>query len=143
MQRIMTSAALVFAGALLLAGCTAGGGGSTSAAAADPCQEVNSEVRDISNGAQNVLAAGGDPSEMQDSLDGYSERVTALDDEYGEDTGTSEALGVLAEQIDAASAFAATLPSDPEAEVDTEAVAEQQGAIAEAATEVNNSCDAG
>ncbi|MGW4928813.1 hypothetical protein ACWEOH_06640 [Agromyces sp. NPDC004153] len=142
MQRIMTSAALVFAGALLLAGCTAGGGGSTTAAD-DPCQAVSSEVRDISNGAQNVLAAGGDPSEMQDSLDGYSERVTALDEEYGADTGTSEALGVLGEQIDAASEFASTLPADPEAEVDAEAVAEQQGAISEAATEVTNSCDAG
>ena len=142
MQRIMTSAALVFAGALLLAGCTAGGGAATSAAA-DPCQAVDSEVRDISNGAQNVLAAGGDPSEMQDSLDGYSERVTALDEQYGSDTGTSEALGVLNEQIDAASSFAATLPTDPDAEVDSEAVAEQQGAIAEAATEVTNSCDAG
>jgi len=141
MQKTLTSAALVFAGALLLAGCSAGAGGTTSAAA-DPCQEVNSEVRDISNGAQNVLAAGGDPSDMQDALDGYSERVTALDDEFGEDTGTSEALGVLGEQIDAASSFASTLPSDPDAEVDAEAVAEQQGAISEAATEVTNSCTA-
>jgi len=142
MQRIITPVALVFAGALLLSGCTAGGGGATTAAA-DPCQAVNEEVRDISNGAQNALAAGGDPSELQASLEGYSERITALDDQYGADTGTSEALGVFAEQVDAAAEFAATLPSDPEAEVDAEAVAENQGAIAEAATEVTNSCDAG
>ena len=126
MQRIMTSTALVFAGALLLAGCAAGGGASTPSA--DACETVKSEVRDISNGAQNSLASGGDPSEIQSSLEDYSVRVTELE-------GLTGALDDAAE-------FAGTLPSDPEAEVDADAVAEHQTAIQEAAAEVSSSCDA-
>ena len=76
MQRIMTSTALVFAGALLLSGCTTGGSGSSPSA--DPCDTVQSEVRDISNGAQNALASGDDPAEVQSALEDYSVRVTEL-----------------------------------------------------------------
>ena len=81
MQRMKLSAALVFAGALLLSGCAADGG--SGEAAADSCETVQSEVRDISNGAQNVLAAGGDPSEMTSALEGYSERAGELAEEAG------------------------------------------------------------
>ncbi len=138
MQRIMTSTALVFAGALLLAGCAAGGGGASSSA--DECDTVKSEVRDISNGAQNALAAGGDPSETQATLEGYSDRVDTL----GEDTSdaVSDELEKLAEALDDAAEFAATLPSDPDAEVDADAVAEQQTAIQDAASGVNDACSA-
>lgn len=140
MQRIITSVALVFAGALVLSGCASGG---TAEPTVDACDAISSEVRDISNGAQNTLAAGGDPSEVQSGLEGYSERVGALAEEAADDTGVTDALGALGEQLDGAAEFASTLPSDPEAEVDGEAVAEQQAAIAEAATGVNDACAAG
>lgn len=138
MQRIMTSAALVFASALLLSGCAAGGGGGE--ATADPCDTVNSEVRDISNGAQNTLAAGGDPADVQAALEEYSERAAVL----GEDTddAVSTALEGLGAALDEAAGFAETLPTDPEAEVDADALAEQQTAIQEAAAEVTSACTA-
>ena len=138
MQRIMTSTALVFAGALLLSGCTTGGGGSSPSA--DPCETVQSEVRDISNGAQNALAAGGDPAEVQSALEDYSVRVTEL----GETTtdAVSTELEALTGALDDAAEFAATLPSDPEAEVDAEAVAEHQTAIQDAATAASEACTA-
>ena len=125
MQRIMTPVALAFAGALLLSGCTAGGTAQTTAAA-DPCETVQSEVRDISNGAQNALAAGGDPADVQSSLEDYSVRVSELE-------GLTGALDDAAE-------FAGTLPSDPEAEVDADAVAEHQTAIQDAATAASEAC---
>jgi len=137
MQRIMTSAALVFASALLLSGCAASGGGGE--AAVDTCETVRTEVRDISNGAQNSLAAGGDPSEVKSALEGYSERVDTLAEE-ADNEGVSDALEGLGERLDEAADFAETLPTDPEAEVDGEAVAEQQTAIHEAATEVTSAC---
>ncbi len=140
MSRLMTSTALAFAGVLLLAGCTAGGGGGATTAAAESCETLRSDVRDISNGAQNTLAAGGDPAEMQTQLEGYSERVTELNDSVGEELGVTDELTALGEEIDAAAEFAATLPSDPEAEVDSEAVAEHQTAIGEAADNVNDAC---
>lgn len=140
MQRIKTSVALVFAGALLLTGCATGGDGGGGEATADPCETVRSEVRDISNGAQNALAAGGDPNDVQSAVEGYRERVDALDKSAGDDAGLSDALEALGEKIDEAAEFAATLPSDPEAEVDADELAAQQEAIAEAAAEVTASC---
>src|SRR4029453_5006808 len=97
MQRIMTSTALVFAGALLRSGCTGGGGGSPPSAA--PCETVKSEVRDISNGAQNALASGDDPNEIQSSLEDYSVRVTDLGETTSDAVSTElEALsGPLAD----------------------------------------------
>jgi predicted ArsR family transcriptional regulator len=142
MQRIKTSAALVFASVLLLSGCAAGGDGDGDGgeATTDPCETVSIEVRDISNGAQNALAAGGDPSEVQAALEGYVERVATLDETAGDDAEVSEALDALSEKLYEAAVFAETLPSDPEAEVDAEAVGEHQTAIQEAATEVTSAC---
>jgi len=136
MQRMMTSTALLFAGALLLSGCAAGGGASTPSA--DACETVKSEVRDISNGAQNVLASGGDPSEVQSSLEDYSVRVTELGETTGDAASTE--LEALSGALDDAAEFAATLPSDPEAEVDADAVAEHQTAIQDAATAASENC---
>jgi hypothetical protein len=138
MQRIMTSTALVFAGALLLAGCAAGGG--TATPSADPCETVKSEVRDISNGAQNALAAGGDPAEVQSTLEDYSVRVSELAETT--DDAVSTELEALTGALDDAAEFAATLPTDPEAEVDADAVAEHQTAIQEAATSASEACSA-
>jgi len=144
MQRITTSAALVLASALLLSGCAAdggnGGNGEGAGSSVDACDAIRGEVRDISNGAQNALAAGGDPSEIQSTLEGYSERIMAIDRTGGDDTELSDALDALDEQINEAAEFAETLPSDPEAEVDEEALAEQQAAIQEAANEVGDTC---
>lgn len=140
MQRIKTSAALVFASVLLLSGCAAAGGGGGGEATADPCETVRTEVRDISNGAQNALASGGDPSEVQAALEGYVERVAALDKTAGDDAEVSEALDALSEKLDEAAVFAETLPSDPEAEIDAEAVGEHQTAVQEAATEITSAC---
>ena len=138
MQRIMTSTALVFAGALLLSGCTAGGGAATPSA--DACETVKSEVRDISNGAQNSLASGGDPSEIQSSLEDYSVRVSELAETT--DDAVSTELEGLTGALDDAAEFAGTLPSDPEAEVDADAVAEHQTAIQDAATAAGEACTA-
>jgi hypothetical protein len=138
MQRIMTSTALVFAGALLLSGCTAGGGGATPTP--DECETVQSEVRDISNGAQNALAAGGDPAEVQSTLEDYSVRVSELGETT--DDAVSTELEALTGALDDAAEFAATLPTDPEAEVDADAVAEHQTAIQEAATSASEACSA-
>jgi hypothetical protein len=138
MQRIMTSTALVFAGALLLSGCTTGGSGSSPSA--DPCDTVQSEVRDISNGAQNALASGDDPAEVQSALEDYSVRVTELGETTTDEVSTE--LEALTGAIDDAAEFAATLPSDPEAEVDADAVAEHQTAIQDAATSASEACAA-
>ena len=137
MQRIMTSTALVFAGALLLSGCASGGGGGEPTP--DACAVIVEETRNVSNGAQNTLAAGGDPAELQTTLQGYSERVATLEAD-AENEDAAAALATLGERIDAAAEFAATLPSDPEAEVDAEAVAEQQTGIQEASVEVTKVC---
>jgi hypothetical protein len=142
MQKIMTSTALLFAGALLLSGCAAGGGGAEASASADPCSAVRAEVRDVSNGAQNALSAGGDPADVQSSLEGYGERVDELDKTAGDDQSVSDALDGLGTAIDDAAEFASTLPTDPDAEVDADAVAEHQTAIQEAAAEVSSSCGA-
>ena len=138
MQRIMTSTALVFAGALLLSGCTTGGSGSSPSA--DPCDTVQSEVRDISNGAQNALASGDDPAEVQSALEDYSVRVTELGETTTDEVSTE--LEALTGAIDDAAEFAATLPSDPDAEVDADAVAEHQTAIQDAATSASEACAA-
>ncbi len=140
MQRITTSAALVFAGALLLSACATGGG--TAEPTADPCETVQFEVRDISNGAQNTLARGGDPTDMQATLETYSERVAALEETAGDNAALSEALVVLDETIAEAANFALTLPSDPAADVDPEALTMQQTQIADAADQVNIACGA-
>jgi hypothetical protein len=140
MQRITTSAAVLFVGAVLLSGCAAGDGGEGAGSSVDACTAVESEVRDISNGAQNALASGGDPSETQATLEGYSERVMAIDRTGGDDTQLSDALDELDAAIQDAAEFAGTLPSDPDAEVDSDAVAEHQTAIQDAASAVSDTC---
>ena len=138
MQRITTSAALVFAGALLLSACTTGGG--TATPSADPCEAVLSEVRDISNGAQNTLNRGGTATEVQATLETYSQRVAALEETASGDAAVSEALVNLEETLAEAANFALTIPTDPAADIDPEALAEQQQNIAEAASDVTVAC---
>lgn len=144
MQRIMATTALVFASALVLAGCAAGGstgGDDTASDAAGSCETLNSEVRDISNGAQNSLASTKAPNEIHDYLESLSERVDDLEESVDDQT-VSDALEALDERIDAAADFAETLPADPEAVRDAEAIAAQQAGIQEAAAAVTDACTA-
>ena len=136
MRRIMTSTALVFAGALLLSGCTAGGG--TATPTADPCETLGNAVRDISNGVQNALASA-DPAELQATLEGYSERVDELDQLVEGDGAAADVIGSLDAALAEATEFVATLPTDAE-EVDSERVAEVQAEIQEAASGVTEAC---
>jgi hypothetical protein len=136
MQRIMTSTVLVFAGALLLSGCSAGGG--TATPSADPCETLQTAVRDISNGVQNALA-GADPAELEATLEGYSERVDALDVLAEGDSAVSDIVDSLDAALAKATEFAATLPTDAE-DIDSEALAEQQEAIQDAASRVKEAC---
>ena len=136
MRRIMTSTALVFAGVLLLAGCSAGGG--TATPSADPCETLSNAVRDISNGVQNALAAA-DPAELQATLEGYSERVDELDATVEGDGAAADVIDSLDAALTKATEFAATLPTDAE-EVDSEKVAEAQAEIQEAASGVTEAC---
>ena len=136
MRRIMTSTALVFAGALLLSGCTAGGGAATPTA--DPCETLSNAVRDISNGVQNALA-GADPAELQSTLEGYSERVDDLDQLIEGNGAASDIVNSLDEALPAATEVAATLPTDAE-EIDSEAAAEFQADIQEAASGMTEAC---
>jgi hypothetical protein len=135
MLRIITSTALVF-GALLLSGCSAGGG--TATPSGDPCERLSNAVRDISNGVQNALASA-DPAELQATLEGYGVRVDELD-QLVEGTGaSSDIVDSLDAALAEATEFVATLPTDAE-EVDSEAVAEVQAEIQEAASGVTEAC---
>jgi hypothetical protein len=100
-------------------------------------------VRDgAERGARHLQrrAERGDPAEVQSTLEDYSVRVTEL----GETTtdAVSTELEALTGAIDDAAEFAATLPSDPEAEVDSDAVAGHQAAIQDAATAAGEACTA-
>ncbi|RXZ49095.1 hypothetical protein ESP57_09095 [Agromyces fucosus] len=145
MQRIITSTALVFAGALLLSGC-ATGGGTEASAPADDCEVVRVEVRDISNGAQNAILTASDPAELQAYLDELSERVDALDEQAADDSALADALDTFDEKIDAASDWAETLPTEAEveagAEIDADAQAAQTEDIQAAAVKVTEVCTA-
>ena len=136
MRRIMTSTALVFAGALLLSGCSAGS--TTPTPSADPCEQLRVTVRDIANGAQNVLA-GTDPAEVQERLEGYSERVDEFSAQAEDNSVASDVAASLDEAITAAMEFVSTLP--PDGEIDPDAAAERQAAIQEAAAPMIDACD--
>lgn len=138
MRGTKTTAVLVLAGALLLTGCAAGGGASPTTGA-DACATVQSEVRDISNGAQNTLAAAGTPSEIQAKLDDYSARVVALE-EKADNPDVADALAKVDEKLADVSAAVETLPTDEEGAIDGDAIAEQQAGIQEAADKVKTAC---
>lgn len=138
MRGTKTTAVLVLAGALLLTGCASGGGASPTTGA-DACATVQSEVRDISNGAQNTLAAAGTPSEIQAKLDDYSARVVALE-EKADNPDVADALARVDEKIAEVSAAVETLPTDADGAIDGDAIAEQQAGIQEAADKVKTAC---
>ncbi len=139
MHRFMKTTAVVFAGALLLSGCSASGGGDASASA-DPCETVRVEVRNISNGAQNTLATATDPDATVEYLAGLEERVDALGEQADGDAKLDDALDGLQGALEGASEYAATISAD--AEQDADALAAQQTAIQEAAANVTEVCSA-
>lgn len=130
MKRLLASAVLVAASTVMLAGCAAGG---------PDCEAINSEVRDISNGAQNTLASSQSPSDMSDYLSGLSDRIGTLEDQAG-DGAAKTALEAFDQAITAASDFAATLPADPDAERDADGIAAQQASVSDAADAVKAAC---
>ena len=137
MYGIRTTAALVCAGALLLSGCAEGGAGPTSVA--DACSSIQAALRDVSNGAQNTLAAAGDPAEIQAKLEGYSERAGALA-EKADNPDVVNALETLNAKLSEAAAAVGALPTDAEGELDVDATAEQQAAIQEAVEKISTAC---
>jgi len=141
MQRFMTTTALVFAGALLLSGCaTSGSGDAASTSAKDGCDTIRSEVRNVSNGAQNTLATATDGAATKTYLEGLEDRVDALDEQAGDDTKVEDALEGLKTALGDAADYAATIPAD--GTQDAEALAAQQSAIQTAANEVTSACAA-
>ena len=148
MRRFAMPAALVFAGALALSGCAAGNGGDTASPAADSCTTVATEVRDISNGVQNTLAAPASVDELETYLDDASSRVDAAAEDAGDNDDLASAVEDFKATLEGVSEYASGLtegPSedDPEATVveqDPEAMAEQQTAVQEASSEVSSVC---
>ncbi|GAA1507546.1 hypothetical protein BJ978_000756 [Agromyces terreus] len=140
MQKIITTTALAFAGALLFTGCATGSGSDN--AADDNCEVVRVAVRDISNGAQNAIAASADQTTLLERLDDYSQRLDELAEENADDAELSEAIGGLQDKVTAAEEYAATLPAEPteDAEIDADAQATASGDIQAAAVTVTEVC---
>lgn len=142
MQRITMSTVLVLSGALLLSGC-ATGGGTSAEPTEDTCSTVASEVRDISNGVQNNLAAASDLDALDTYLDDASARVQAIIDDLGDDEELQTAVEGFQESVATATDYAGTLP-EPDADgaitQDPEALAEQQTSLQEASAEVSAVC---
>lgn len=149
MRRIAMPAALVFAGALALSGCTAGDGGDT-AGSADACSTVATEVRDISNGVQNTLAAPESVDQLETYLEDAKSRVDTAVEEAGDNDELEAAVEDFKATLEGVSEYADELtegPSeeDPETTVvqqDPDALAEQQAAVQEASAEVGAACAA-
>ena len=137
MHGTRTTATLVFTSALLLSGCAAGGEGPTSVA--DACATVQVALRDLSNGAQNTLAAADDPGEIQADLEGYGERAGALAEE-ADNPDVANALEALDAKLSEAAEAVGTLPTDAEGELDVDAITEQQTAIQEAVEKISAAC---
>ncbi len=138
MHGTKSSAVLVLAGALFLSGCAAGGG-TVPTSGADACATLQTALRDVSNGAQNTLAAAGTPAEIQTKLEGYSERAAALAED-AENPDVADALATVNEKLSEAAAAVGTLPTDAEGALDADAVAEQQTGIQEAVDKVKAAC---
>lgn len=140
MRRFTMPAALLFAGALALTGCTAQDGENAEAVAGSVCETVASGIRDISNGIQNNLASVS--AENRDEVEAYlteaGDRVQALVAEV-EDSEFAAAVEEFAAEVEASGEYAGDLPEDPAAQ-DPEELAERQAALQEAAAEVKAAC---
>ncbi|MET0726085.1 MAG: hypothetical protein ABWY36_07010 [Leifsonia sp.] len=134
------AAVVAVTAALLFSGCASG---STSDTAANDCDTLRSDVRDISNGAQNTLA--GDLSEAQDDakkyLEGLNERIDSLEKTWESNEKVTAALETLGDKVDSAEEFVDSVPTDG-SEIDADAQAAASGDIADAAAAVNEACTA-
>ncbi|WP_022889465.1 hypothetical protein [Agromyces italicus] len=144
MQRIITSAAIVFAGALLFTGCAAGSNDDTTAQGDDNCEIVRVAVRDVSNGAQNAVLTGTEQAALLEKLDGYSTRLDDLAADNADNPKIADAIAGLQEKVTAAEDYAGTLPTAPDEtfEADAEAQAAVTGDIQAAAVTVTEVCEA-
>jgi hypothetical protein len=140
MRRFTMPAALVFAGALALTGCTAQDGDTAGAAGAAVCETVASGIRDISNGIQNTLASVS--AENRDDVEAYlteaGDRVEALAAD-AEDSEFAAAVEEFAAEVEASGEYAGSLPEDPSTQ-DPEELSERQAALQEAAANVKDAC---
>lgn len=149
MRRFTMPAALVFAGALALTGCASGDGGDTAASGGESCSTIAGDIRDISNGVQNNIAAPSSIEELEDYLGEASERTDALIEDAGDDDALIDALGGFQTALNEVSTYAGGLseePSedDPSATVvvqDPQDIADQQSIIQEASSAVSASCE--
>ncbi|WP_353816762.1 hypothetical protein [Agromyces sp. SYSU T00266] len=150
MRRFTMPAALVFAGALALTGCASGGGGDTAATGEESCSSIAAQIRDISNGVQNNLAAPSSLEGLQDYLGESSERTDALIEEAGDSDALIDSLGEFQTALNEVSTYADGLeevpseddPSVMTIEQDPDELASQQSAVQEASSAVAASCDA-
>ncbi|ANJ25616.1 hypothetical protein [Agromyces aureus] len=141
MQKIITTTALLFAGALLFTGCATSA--SDSASGDDNCEVVRVAVRDISNGAQNAIASTTDQS-LTEKLDGYSQRLDELAADNADNAELATAIEGVQDKIVAAEDYAATLPAEADEEFtpDADAQATASGDIQTAAVTVTEVCSA-
>ncbi|WP_353828486.1 hypothetical protein [Agromyces sp. SYSU T0242] len=151
MRRSIMPVALAFAGALALAGCASGGGDGGddgSASGATDCSAIAGQVRDISNGVQNNLAAPQTLEGLQDYLGEASDRVEGLMEDAGDDTALIDSLGSFETALNEVSVYADGLAEEPDEEdpsvnvieQDPDELASQQSAVQEASSEVSASC---
>lgn len=138
------AAAIAVSAALLFSGCASGGSASTTttAAAGADCSKLQSNVRDISNGAQNTLATA--PADVAaqtasaKTLADYSDRVTKLEDGV-KNSSVTDALKTLSDKILAGEDWVKAAPVDgSDADADTQATV--TGDIQTAATAVVTAC---
>lgn len=139
--RTATVAALAVTAALLFTGCASDSGSSSdSSSGGNDCATLTSEVRDISNGAQNAL--NGDFSAGTDDAKAYigtlSDRVDALEDDWKSDKAVTKALDSFDDSIGAAEDFIEAVPAD--GTVDPDAQATVVTGIQDSAAAVGKAC---
>ena len=136
------AAALAVSAALLFSGC-ASGSSSDSTASAQNCDTLQSEVRDINNGAQNTLAGdlSAGQADAKTYFDGLGDRVDTLSDDWDDNKDVEQALEGLSDALDAGEDYIDTVPTDPE-QLDADAQTKAMTDISDAAAAVNDACSA-
>ncbi|SFR68733.1 hypothetical protein SAMN05428970_0500 [Agromyces sp. CF514] len=138
-KKIITTTALLFAGALLFTGCATST--TDGASGDDNCEVVRVAVRDISNGAQNAIATAADQS-LTETLEGYSKRLDELAADNADNADLTKAIEGVQEKVVAAEDYAATLPAEATEDFtpDADAQATASGDIQAAAVTVTEVC---
>lgn len=143
--RSVTIAAVALSATMLFTGCASGGAGSatTTAAAGADCMSLRSAVRDISNGAQNTLAASIADAASQKTAEDYlgtlSDRLGSLESKWQDNQQVKSALTTFGDKINAAKDYVTSVPTDgsaPDANAETAA----STGIRESALAASDSC---